>query len=102
MGFQYTPVDSMATSVTPSFASQSESASRSGVVVPKVLTCFVRRPSLSGKRAHTTSSAWPTSIPAQRSISSSSSSTGGFLVAMGTSLVAADAAHREVRSDQRI
>src|SRR5437899_2193142 len=40
-GFQYTPVDSMATWVQPCVASQSLSASSSGVVEPNVRTAWV-------------------------------------------------------------
>ena len=64
----YTPVDSIATCVTPSPASQSRNANRSGTVVPKLSISRHRVPERSGTLAQTTTSAWPTSLPAQRSI----------------------------------
>jgi hypothetical protein len=44
IGFQYTPVDSMATWVQPSACNHSRKASSSRVVVPKVRICFFTFP----------------------------------------------------------
>src|SRR4051794_14898432 len=67
-GFQYEPVASITTSVTPSMANQSAIASRSPVNDAKVRVCLRRpRPCGWGVRTHATTSRLPTSIAAQRS-----------------------------------
>jgi hypothetical protein len=53
-GFQYTPVASMATCRHLCEASQSESSSRSRVVVPKVRTSRLTLPSTTRRRQATT------------------------------------------------
>jgi hypothetical protein len=64
-GFQYTPVASIATCVTPASAGQSASASNCLVVVPKVATaCSAFGPSWMRRDATTTSLC--TSSPAHR------------------------------------
>jgi hypothetical protein len=65
-GFQYWPVASITTWVTPSAASHSASASRPDVKVGKVRTSSRRPPRPSGARTQATSSSLPTSSPAQR------------------------------------
>ena len=51
MGFQKTPVLSMATWVTLCASSQSRSANSCAAVVPKVRTCWTRSPGPAGTRA---------------------------------------------------
>jgi hypothetical protein len=54
MGFQYTPVDSIATCVQPWAVSQSRSATRSAVVVPKVRrSCVTDEPATMRAQATT-------------------------------------------------
>src|SRR5260221_11796701 len=66
MGFQNTPVDSMATWVQPAAASQSLSANRSLVIVPKVRSCLVGVPSGPGTSRHATTVRLCTSRPPHR------------------------------------
>lgn len=67
MGFQKTPVASMATCVQPAAASQSLSASRSLVVVPNVRSALVGGPAGPGTTRHATTVRLWTSRPQQRS-----------------------------------
>src|SRR3954462_13977028 len=77
-GFQYGPVASIAMSVTPSSVNQSAISSSAPVKEEKVRVCFWRpRPSGLGVRTQATTSFLPMSIPAQRSISTS---TRGLLI----------------------
>src|SRR3712207_613257 len=64
-GFQYTPAASIATWVQPHSANQSASASRPGVVVPKLRTS-VRVPPASARRTAAATPSLCTSSPAQR------------------------------------
>ena len=66
-GFQYDPVASITTSVTPSAANQSAIASKSAVNVENVRVCLSRPPPSAGVRTHAVTSALPTSTPAHRS-----------------------------------
>jgi hypothetical protein len=66
MGFQYWPVASITTRVTPSPASQAASASSPEVNVWKVRTSWARPPPPSGTRTQATTSSLATSNPAQR------------------------------------
>src|SRR6266540_2539358 len=79
-GFQYCPVASITTWVTPSAASQSASASRPAVNVAKVRTSW-RRPRLwgAGTRTQATTSSLPTSSPLQRSTTSSTATTSDLV-----------------------
>jgi hypothetical protein len=65
-GFQYWPVASITTRVTPSWASHSASASSPEVNVWNVRTSWSRPPRPSGTRTHATTSSLATSNPAQR------------------------------------
>jgi hypothetical protein len=65
-GFQYWPVASITTWVTPSWASQTASASSPEVNVRNVRTSWVRPPRPSGTRTQATTSSLATSNPAQR------------------------------------
>jgi hypothetical protein len=65
IGFQNTPVDSMATCVTPDRLSQSLNSSRAAVVVPKVRVCDRVLPPPSRRRTHATTVFLCTSRPAQ-------------------------------------
>ena len=69
-GFQYTPVASIATGVTPFSASQSANPNRPAVVAAKVFTSVTTLPSLASRTQATTVSLW-TSRPAQRGCRSS-------------------------------
>src|SRR6266508_2510292 len=71
MGFQYWPVASITTWVTPSPASQAASASSPEVNVWNVRTSWSRPPCPSGTRTQATTSSLATSNPAQRATSSS-------------------------------
>jgi hypothetical protein len=66
MGFQYWPVASITTWVTPSAASHPASASSPEVKVWKVRTSWSRPPCPSGTRTQATTSSLATSNPAQR------------------------------------
>jgi hypothetical protein len=66
MGFQYWPVASITTWVTPSAVSQSDSASSPEVKVWNVRTSWARPPHPSGTRTQATTSSLATSNPAQR------------------------------------
>ena len=80
-GFQYDPVASIATSVTPSAANQSAIASNEPVNEENVRVCFRRpRPPGLGVRTQATTSSLPMSIPAQHSISTSTSNLLDFHV----------------------
>src|SRR6266498_4180590 len=72
-GFQYWPVASITTWVTPSASSQSASAARSALKVANVRTSWRRRPPApgAGVRTQATTSRLATSNPAQRSTSRS-------------------------------
>ena len=59
-------MDSIATAVTPTASSQSASASRSLVTVPKVRICFAGAPRASVVITHAVSVRLPMSMPAQR------------------------------------
>jgi hypothetical protein len=73
-GFQYDPVASITISVTPSAANQSVIASNDPVNEENVRVRLVRpRPPAAGARTQATTSSFPMSIPAQRSISTSTS-----------------------------
>src|SRR4029453_17116406 len=65
-GFQNTPVDSMATWVTPNSPSHLPRSSRSPVIVPNVRTSFVTCPASSRIRTHATTVFLCTSNPAHR------------------------------------
>jgi hypothetical protein len=71
MGFQYWPVASITTWVTPSPASHPANASSPEVKVWKVRTSWARPPRPSGTRTQATTSSLATSNPAQRTTSSS-------------------------------
>jgi hypothetical protein len=66
MGFQYWPVASITTWVTPSAASHPASASSPEVKVWNVRTSWSRPPCPSGTRTQATTSSLATSNPAQR------------------------------------
>src|SRR5215218_3506710 len=70
-GFQYWPVASITTRVTPSAASHPASASNPEVKVGNVRTSWARPPRPSGTRTQATTSSLATSNPAQRATSSS-------------------------------
>src|SRR3954452_10908980 len=71
-GFQYEPVASIAMSVTPSVVNQSAISSSAPVNEANVRVSLRRpRPAVSGVRTQATTSFLPISIPAQRSISTS-------------------------------
>jgi len=70
-GFQYWPVASITTRVTPSPASHPASASNPEVKVGNVRTSWARPPRPSGVRTQATTSSLATSNPAQRATSSS-------------------------------
>jgi len=65
-GFHNTPVDSIAMCVTCSARSQSESASRSSVIVPKVRTSSCGLPCPSVTRTQAITESLCTSNPATR------------------------------------
>src|SRR6266511_2748586 len=71
IGFQYWPVASITTWVTPSPASHPANASSPEVNVGNVRTSWSRPPRPSGTRTHATTSSLATSNPAQRATSSS-------------------------------
>jgi len=66
IGFQNTPVDSIAAASTPSAINQSDSLSNSPVIVPKVRTSRVTRPAESTRRTHAATVSLCTSNPAQQ------------------------------------
>src|SRR5215208_6239559 len=70
-GFQYTPVDSIATWLTPCSTSHAPSRSRSGVIVPYVRVCWCRCPRSSTQPTVTTAVRLCTSMPAHRGDSTS-------------------------------
>ncbi len=65
-GFQYTPVDSIATRVQPVDVSQSASCRRSAVRVPKVRTSLLGVPFADEQSRHATTVCLCTSMPQQR------------------------------------
>jgi hypothetical protein len=67
MGFQYTPVLSIATCVQPAASSQSRKRSRSAVMVRKVRISFVTFPVDPGTMRHAVMNCLWTSTPQQRS-----------------------------------
>src|SRR3954453_8387647 len=70
-GFQYDPVDSIATTLTPWAVSQSERFKRSPVMVAKVLIVLVTLPAGSTLRTQATTVRLWTSSPAQQRCSTS-------------------------------
>src|SRR3954454_7876983 len=70
-GFQYDPVDSIATTLTPWAVSQSERFNRSPVMVAKVLTFLVTLPAGSTLRTQATTVRLWMSSPAQQACNTS-------------------------------
>lgn len=66
-GFQYTPVASIATAVTPAMASQAASCSRSAVIVPNCRTSSTASPVTGSERSTQATTVFVcTSNPAQQ------------------------------------
>src|SRR6516165_4623661 len=93
IGFQYTPVDSIATWVTPSDESQSDISSSSRVVVPQWRTSCPTLPPALVRRTHASTLSLCTSKPAQHPRMTS--------IGPPSAIRAEDVGHHQVQSAMR-